>query len=184
MPIWIVIIALVILAAVIYIVTRPANFRIERSAQINAPAAAIFPMINDFHQWVRWSPWEKLDPNMAKTFAGPTAQPGAIYEWSGNSKAGAGRITLVESKPSERISIQLEFFKPFAATNHANFKLVSSAGGTRVTWSMEGKNNLMGKVMSPFMDGMLGKEFERGLANLDAAAQADAQRPKQGAQSA
>jgi hypothetical protein len=181
MPIWIAIVGLVIAAGVIYIVTRPASFRIERSAKINAPAHVVFPMINDFHGWARWSPWEKLDPNMQKTFAGPTAQPGSTYEWSGNSKAGAGRITLVESKASELVSIQLEFFKPFPATNQASFTLAPSAGGTRVTWTMEGKNNLMGKVMSPFMDGFLGKEFEKGLANLNAEAQANRQQMKQGA---
>jgi hypothetical protein len=181
MPIWIVIVTLVIVAALIYIATRPATFHIERSALINAPANVLFPMINDFHQWIRWSPWEELDPNMEKTFAGPTAQPGATYAWSGNSKAGAGRITLLESKPNELVSIKLEFFKPFPATNQGTFQLVPSTAGTRVTWAMEGKNNFMGKVMSPFMDGMVGKEFEKGLANLGTAAQADQQRLKQGA---
>ncbi len=180
MPIWIAIVGLVIVAGLIYIVTRPATFHIERSAQIHATAHVIFPMINDFHGWARWSPWEKLDPNMQKTFAGPTAQPGSTYEWRGNSKAGAGRITLMESKANELVSIQLEFFKPFPATNQASFKLVPSADGTRVTWTMEGKNNFMGKVMSPFMDGFLGKEFETGLANLNAATQ-DRRQMKQGA---
>src|SRR4029077_11232364 len=102
---------------------------------------------------------------------GPTAQPGSVYEWSGNSKAGAGRIKLMESKANELVSIKLEFFKPFSATNQASFMLVPSADGTRVTWTMEGKNNFMGKVMSPFMDGFLGKEFETGLANLNVEAQ-------------
>jgi hypothetical protein len=184
MPIWIAIAALVVLAALIYIVTRPATFRIERSAQINAPADVIFPMINDFHQWAHWSPWENLDPNMQKTFTGPTAQPGATYAWNGNSKAGSGRMTLLASKPGELVAIEIQFLKPFPATNQASFKLVPSAGATHVTWSMEGKNNFMGKVMSPFMDGFLGKEFEKGLANLNRAAQADAPRLKQGAQNA
>jgi hypothetical protein len=184
MPIWIAIVALVVVAAVVYIATRPGSFHIERSAQINAARDVVFPMINDFHQWALWSPWEKLDPNMEKTFAGPTAQPGATYAWNGNSKAGAGRITLMESKASELVAIKLEFFKPFPATNQGRFKLVPSGGGTRVSWSMEGKNNLMGKLMSPFMDGILGKEFERGLANLNSAVQTEQQQPRQGAQSA
>jgi hypothetical protein len=160
---------LVIAAAVIFIGTRPDTFRIERSALIGAPAAAVFPMINDFHQWNRWSPWEKVDPNMQRTFEGASAGLGAVYSWSGNSKAGSGRITMTESKPDRLVAIKLEFFKPFAATRQGRFLLVPSAGGTQVTWSMEGKNNLMGKVMAPFMDGMVGKEFEKGLANLNVA---------------
>jgi hypothetical protein len=176
--------AVVVVAAMVYLGTRPERFRIERSALISAPAEVVFPLINDFHQWARWSPWEKLDPKMEKTFGGPTAQPGSTYAWSGNSKAGSGRITLMESKPGELVSIKLEFFKPLPATNQGSFTLAPSGGATRVTWSMEGKNTLMGKVMSPFMDGIVGKEFERGLASMDTEAQAEMRRPRQGAQSA
>jgi hypothetical protein len=184
MPIWITIAALVIVAILVFIVTRPGSFHIERSAQINAPADVIFPMIRDFHQWVRWSPYENLDPNMKKTYGGPTGQPGATYEWVGNSKAGEGRMTMMEIKASELVSFKLEFSKPFKATNQGSFKFVPSVGGTRVTWSMDGKNNFMGKVMSPFMDGMIGKEFEKGLTNLNTVAQTEIKQPRQGAQSA
>ena len=109
---------------------------------------------------------------MKKTFEGPATGPGAVYAWDGNSKAGAGRMTILESKPGELVSMNLEFTRPFAATNLARFTFTPSGTGTRVTWSMEGKNTLMGKALSPFMDGMVGGDFEKGLANLDAAVRA------------
>jgi hypothetical protein len=142
---------------------------------VHARADVVFAMLNDFHQWGRWSPYEKLDPNMTRRFEGPAAGPGAVYAWSGNSKAGEGRMTILESRPGESVSIRMEFFKPFAATNQATFTLAASENETRVTWSTEGENTLMGKAISAFldMDSLLGKDFEAGLANLDTAAQSE-----------
>jgi hypothetical protein len=127
-------------------------------------------MVNDFHHWDRWSPWEKFDPAMKKTFEGPPAGPGAIYSWVGNKKVGEGRMTILESKAAEFVTMKLEFIKPFAATHQAMFKLAPTAGGTHFTWSMEGNNNFMGKAFSLLMnmDKMVGKDFERGLGNLEA----------------
>jgi uncharacterized protein YndB with AHSA1/START domain len=171
-----IIVVVLIVALVAFIRTRPDRFRVERSALIHAPADVVFSMINDFHQWGRWSPYEKLDPNMTKRFEGPPSGPGAVYAWSGNSKAGEGRMTILESIPGERVSLRLEFFKPFAATNQATFTLVASEKGTQVTWSVEGENTVMGKAISAFldMDALLGKNFEEGLANLDTAVQTEA----------
>lgn len=165
-------------AVVVFIRSRPDRFRVERSAVIHAPADTVFAMLNDFHQWGRWSPYEKLDPNLTRRFEGPASGAGAVYAWSGNSKAGEGRMTILESRPGERVSIQMEFFKPFAATNQATFTLAASEKGTQVTWSLEGENTLMGKAISAFldMDKLLGKDFEEGLANLDTAAQAETQK--------
>jgi hypothetical protein len=130
-------------------------------------------MIDDFHQWVRWSPWEKLDPNMKRTFDGPTSGPGAIYAWSGNSKVGQGRSTIVESKAGQSVSMKLEMFKPFNCTNRVTFKLAPSEAGTRVSWIMEGQNGFMAKGFSLLMnmDKMCGTIFEEGLANLNRVAQ-------------
>ncbi len=172
-------ISVVVLIAilVIFIATRPAAFHIERSAQVDAPPEAVFPLINDFHQWAKWSPFEKLDPDMKKTFEGAEAGPGAIYTWSGNSSAGVGRMTIEESKPGERVDIKLEFTKPMKATNQAIFTLKPTESGTRVTWSMDGNNGFMGKAVTLFMnmDSMVGTQFEEGLANLNTAAKATAQ---------
>ena len=112
---------------------------------------------------------------MKKTFAGSNDGPGAIYTWNGNSQVGEGRLTIMESKPGELVSMKLEFSRPFKATNQVNFKLAPSEGGTRVSWIMDGTNNFMSKAMSLIMnmDKMVGKDFEQGLANLDTVAQAE-----------
>lgn len=173
------VVAVAAAAASLYIATRPDHFHIERSAQVNAPADAAFALINDFHQWGQWSPYEKLDPNLERRFEGPSSGPGSVYAYKGNSDVGEGRMTILESRPGQLVTIQLEFIKPFEATNQATFKLEPSGAGTRVTWSMSGRNTLMGKVMSPFMDGFIGKSMEQGLAALDTSAQAEAKKLQQ-----
>ncbi len=136
----------------------------------------IFSIINDLHQWGLWSPYDKRDPNMKKTFDGPRSGPGAVYSWNGNNDVGEGRLTITGSKPGELVSMKLEFSRPFKATNDVNFKLEPSQGGTRVSWIMDGKHNFVMKAMSLFMnmDQMVGKDFEQGLANLSAMAHAEA----------
>lgn len=163
-----------------FIATRPDTFRVERSAQISAPPEVAFGLINDFHYWNDWSPWDKLDPNLKRTFDGPTKGTGAVYSWVGNDDVGEGRMTIEDSKPSESVVIKLEFIKPFPATSQTVFTLVPSEGGTRVTWSMEGKNNFIAKAFTLLMDmdSMVGKDFEKGLASLNTAAQTAAKKPK------
>jgi hypothetical protein len=169
---------ILILVLVAVIASRPADFRIERSALVSAPSEAVFPLLNDFHQWNRWSPWEKMDPTMKKTFSGPEQGPGSSYAWSGNSKAGEGRMTVEQSKPGKMVSIKLEFMKPMTATNQTIFTLSPETGGTMVSWVMTGKNGFMGKAFSIFMnmDKMVGGDFEKGLASLNTEAQMEAQK--------
>lgn len=176
-------VAVLVLVLLAVIAMRPDTFHVERSAQIAAPADVVFPLINDFHQWGRWSPWEKVDPSMQRTYGGPPSGPGATYAWAGNNEIGEGRMTILESKPGELVRIKLEFLKPFEATNQATFTLVPSAAGTRVTWAMDGDNAFIGKAISLFMDmdEMVGSTFAQGLAQLDTAAQADAQQRAQAA---
>ena len=168
-------IALVILAlaaiVLIYAATRPGTFRVERTARIAAPPEKIFPLINDFHRWGEWSPYEKLDPGMKRTFGGASAGKGATYAWEGNDKAGAGRMEILESAPSSKISIKLDFTKPFEARNMAEFTLQPQGGETQVTWAMHGPSPYVAKLMGIFfnMDQMIGKDFETGLANLKTA---------------
>jgi uncharacterized protein YndB with AHSA1/START domain len=165
-----------IIAAVAFIATRPASFRYQRSANVSAPPHSVFAIINDLHQWSRWSPYDKRDPNMKKSFGGPSEGPGASYTWNGNNQVGEGRLTIEESKPGELVRMKLEFSRPFKATNEVNFVLVPSEGGTRVSWIMDGKKNFMSKAMSLVMDmdKMVGTDFEQGLANLNTVAQAGA----------
>lgn len=164
-------------ALLVFIATRPDRFRVERSAEVQAPADVVFALIDDFHQWGRWSPWEKIDPKLQRSFEGPSAGAGAIYAWQGNSNIGSGRMTILESRPGELVSIRLEFFEPFAATNAARFELEPSGSAMRVRWSMEGEQSFVGKAISLVMDmdAMVGGQFEQGLADLDRAARADVQ---------
>jgi polyketide cyclase/dehydrase/lipid transport protein len=166
---WILIaVAAVVLVLVAVVALRPADFRIERSATLDAPASAVFAQVNDFHNWRAWSPWEKLDPALKRTHEGPSAGTGAIYAWVGNKNVGEGRMTITESRPAELVRIRLEFVKPFAATNTAEFRFRPQGNGTAVTWSMTGSNNFMVKAMGLFMnmDKMVGRQFEQGLAQM------------------
>jgi len=143
------------------------TFRVERSTLIDAPASEIFPRIDDFHAWVDWSPYEKMDANLGKTFTGPAQGVGAAYAWVGK-KAGSGRMEIVQSIPASKVVIRLDFSKPFVAHNTAEFTLEPQAEGTKVTWAMHGPNTLMSKVMGLFfsMDKLVGPQFDEGLANL------------------
>jgi len=172
-PYLLVALAVVVVVLAIQIVTRPDDFRVTRSTLISAPPAAVFAQVNDFHQWENWSPWAKLDPNVRNTFTGPPAGPGAGFGWDGNSKVGAGRMTITESRPAEFIRIKLEFFKPFKATNTTEFTFKPEGALTNAGWSMFGKNNLPSKVMGLFMnfDRMIGGQFEQGLAKLKSIAE-------------
>lgn len=152
----------------VFIATRPDAFRVERSATIAAPPEAIFALLDDLHQWARWSPWEKLDPQMQKTFEGAPSGVGAGLHWSGNKKAGEGRMTITESKPAERLVTSLEFIRPFPATNVAEFALTPGPAGVAVRWSMTGRSTFMFKAFGVFvsLDKLVGKDFEEGLGNL------------------
>jgi hypothetical protein len=162
--------AAVIVVFVIVVTTRPADFRIARSATFAASAPIVFEQINDLHKFNDWSPWAKIDPNAKATFDGPPAGVGSSFAWSGNSEVGEGRMTITESKPGEVVRMKLEFIKPFAATNTAEFTLKPEGNQTTLTWSMTGKNGFMAKAFSMFVDcdKMVGSQFEQGLANLKA----------------
>lgn len=159
---------IVVLVGVVAV--QPAEFRITRSATIAAPPSAVFEQVNDFHKWNDWSPWAKLDSHAKNTFEGPAAGTGAKFAWSGNNEVGEGSMTITKSKPSERILMDLVFVKPFAATNVTEFTFRPDGAGTAVTWSMNGRNNFIGKAVGLFMncDKMVGGQFEKGFANLKA----------------
>lgn len=130
----ILIILVVIIAAVlIYAATRPNDFVTSRTANIKAPAEAIFPLINDFSRWPTWSPYEKLDPEMKRTLSGAESGKGAAYAWESNGKAGKGRMEIINSAPSSLVSLKLDFEKPFRANNMVDFTLTPSGDSTTVT---------------------------------------------------
>lgn len=171
-----IVLGLLVVVLLAVIATRPDSFRVERSAEIGAPAAAVFPLVNDFHQWAGWSPWDKLDPAMKRTYEGSPVGAGAIYTWAGNKDVGAGKMTILESQPDQQVHILLEFLKPFPATNTTRFTFSPSGSATKLTWSMEGKANFMSKAFGLFMDmdKMIGKDFENGLAGIKRIAESSA----------
>ena len=167
----ILIVIVVLIAAVLaFATTKPDTFSVQRSTSIKAPPEKIFAVVNDFHRWTEWSPWEKLDPAMKRTRSGAASGKGAVYAWEGNSKAGAGRMEIVESTPASKVGIQLDFIKPFEGHNIAEFKLVPQGDATNVVWTMTGPTPFVSKLMQVFvnMDTLIGKDFEEGLANLKA----------------
>ena len=160
-----------IAALLLFATTKPDTFMVQRSLTIKAPPERIFPLINDFNNWGQWSPWEKLDPAVTRTYSGPASGVGAAYAWSGNKDVGSGRMEITESVPYTKITLALDFLSPFESHDTAEFALVPSGDSTTVTWTMRGPNLYLGKVMSVFvsMDKMIGKDFVAGLANLKAA---------------
>ena len=155
---------------VLFIASRPANFKVERSLLISAPAEKIFPEVNDFSHWQAWSPWAKMDPQAKNTFEGSASGVGAVFSWVGNTKVGEGCMTITESEPSSLIRMKLEFKKPFKAVSSAEFTFKPEGSQARVTWSMSGNNNFVGKAMSLVIncDKMVGGQFEQGLASIKA----------------
>jgi len=162
------ILIVLVVVLVVLIAMQPEDFRVERKATMAAPPDAVFAQVNDFHKWEAWSPWEKLDPNMKRTFEGSESGPGAIYKWAGNDKVGEGQMKILETKPNESVKIKLDFIKPFESTSTTDFTFKGDGKETLVTWTMYGKHNFMSKAMCLIksMDSMVGPDFEKGLASM------------------
>jgi uncharacterized protein YndB with AHSA1/START domain len=163
-------VAVLIVVFVVIVAMRPSHFSISRSATMAAPPEAVFAQVNDFRKWAAWSPWEKKDPAMKRTYEGPPAGIGSVYRWVGNKEVGEGGMTITESRPSELIRIKLEFLKPMRATHTAEFTFKPQGDRTNVTWTMSGEHNFMGKAFCMFMnmDKLVGPDFEKGLAGMKA----------------
>ncbi len=166
----------IIVVFVVIVATRPAEFQVSRSVTIAAPAPVVFDQVNNLKKWHAWSPWAKRDPNMKLTYSGPESGTGAAYAWAGNNEVGEGKMTITDSRPNEKVDFKLEFFKPFEATNAAAFKFQPEGDKTKVTWSMNGKHNFVGKTICMFMDmeKMVGGDFEKGLADMKSLAEKEA----------
>lgn len=168
------VLAFLVVAVLVAAALQPASFRIERSLVVNAPPDKAFALVDDFHAWGSWSPWEKLDPGLRRTYSGAPRGQGALYAWEGNPKVGSGRMEILESSPPGRLLIKLDFLKPFEAHNQAEFAFTAEGGATRVTWAMTGPQAFPMKLMCLFMnmDRMVGADFEKGLASIKQIAEA------------
>jgi uncharacterized protein YndB with AHSA1/START domain len=166
--------AAVIAIFLIVVATRPADFRVERSAALAASPAALFEHVNDHHKFAVWNPFLKLDPNVKNTYSGAASGVGAVCSWEGNSDVGAGSCTIIESKPGELVRCRMDWKRPMEGTATVDFTFKPEGDKTVVTWAMYGKNNFMGKIVSVFMDcdKICGPQFEKGLADLGTAASA------------
>ena len=163
-----VVLAIAIAVVLILAATKPNTLRVQRATSIKAPADRIFPLINDFHQWRTWSPYENKDPAMKRTYEGAESGKGAVYAWDGNSNVGSGRMEILEASVPSKITIKLDFFKPIEGHNTAEFTMLPQGDVTNLIWTMVGPAVFMSKLMQVFinLDHMIGKDFEAGLANL------------------
>lgn len=166
---------------VAYASTRPDQFQASRRVAIAAPPEAIFPLINDLRAFTTWSPFEKKDPNMTRTFSGPSEGPGQRYDWKGNSQIGEGWLEILSATRPSQVDFGLNMVKPMTASHRVTFTLVPDTlvpdtlvpegGNTIVTWAIAGRVPLLAKVLHLFIDvdRMCGQDFEAGLASLKAA---------------
>lgn len=169
---------LVVVVLAVIVMMQPGEFRITRSVSISAPPDAVFAQVNDLHKWEAWSPWAKLDPAAKTSYEGAASGSGAIFNWAGNNQVGEGRMTIIESHPDDLVRFKIDFVKPFAGTNIAEFTFKPEGAQTVVTWSMSGQNNLMGKAFSLVVncDKMIGGQFEKGLTDLKSVVETEAKK--------
>jgi hypothetical protein len=163
-----IIVAIVIAGILLFAANRPDTFRVERSATINSPPEKIFPHIDGFRLWEAWSPWEKIDPAVKRSYSGADSGKGAVYAWQGNKDIGQGRMEILESTPSSKVVIKIDFIQPIEAHNTIEFSLESQGGATKVTQAMYGPSTFLSKLMGLFcsMDKMIGQKFDEGLTSL------------------
>jgi hypothetical protein len=158
----------------VLVARQPGEFLVRRTATMAAAPPAVFAQVNDFRRWDAWNPWARIDPAMTQTYEGAPAGVGAIYTWAGNNEVGQGRMTIVESRPSDVIRIAMDFVKPLAGTSVAEFTFTPEGDRTIVTWSMRGEKSFVAKAIHLVMnmDRMIGGQFDKGLAALKSVVEA------------
>jgi hypothetical protein len=168
-----VVVVVAIAAVLVLAATKPDTFQVQRAASIKAPPEKIFALINDLRGWGAWSPWEKKDPAMKRTFSGAQYGKGAVYAWDGDKNVGQGRMEITDTSAPSKIVIKLDFIRPFEGHNIAEFKMEPNGGSTNVIWTMNGPVPFLGKIIHVFlnMDKMVGGDFEEGLRNLKSLAE-------------
>jgi hypothetical protein len=168
------VVALIVVGILVLAATKPDTFRIERSLTMRAAPERVISEVDDFHNWPHWSPYEKLDPSMQRTYSGAASGKGAVYTWAGTKEAGSGRMEITDVSPARQVSIHLDFTAPFAASNVATFSFEPTGDATKVTWAMTGPSPFVSKIMQVFvsMDKLVGKDFEAGLASMKAVVEA------------
>jgi uncharacterized protein YndB with AHSA1/START domain len=167
------VVSVAIIGILVFAATKPNTFRIQRSITINAPPERVFALIDDFHQWPRWAPQDREDATMRRSYGLQSSGVGAVSQWTSNGSAGAGEMAITAATPDSRIDITVDWTKPFKARNTHEFEITPVGQHVGVTWTAEGSNLYMMKVMEVFVgiNGLMGKHFDNGLKNLKAAAE-------------
>ncbi|MGQ0698323.1 MAG: SRPBCC family protein [Panacagrimonas sp.] len=169
-----IVVVVLIAAVLIFAATRPDTFHVERRIDIRAPPEKIFPLINDLHGFSTWSPYEHKDPAMKRSYSGAAEGVGAAYAWDGNKEVGQGSMEITGSSAPSKVTIKLDFLRPFEAHNTAEFTLQPQGETTQVTWALDGPCPFISKLMGVIfnMDKMIGTDFEAGLVKLKSVAEA------------
>ena len=136
---------------------------VTRSAMINAPADSIYQYIANFDKFTQWSPWYEMEPTAAVTIEGNGLN--SKYSWAGE-KTGKGSMTIINLEPNKSVDIKLQFTEPFQSLASTKWMLEPSSSSTKITWEMSQDLSYMMRYMGLTMDGMVGKDFEKGLSNL------------------
>ncbi|MCW5633378.1 MAG: SRPBCC family protein [Rubrivivax sp.] len=147
------------------------RFSVTRTAQVQAPPDKVYALVAEPRRWKEWSAWNLRDPDMQVTYSGPAAGAGAAWEWKSRTQ-GDGKMTFTAAEPGQRVAFDL-YFPDFGTTSTGHFRFTPAAGGTLVAWTMDGDMgaNPLFRWMALFADGMVGKDFEEGLAQLKALAE-------------
>jgi len=143
-------------------------YTVERKRTIEAPVERVYPLVADLTQWTRWSPWEDLDPELQRAYSGTDAGVGQVYAWSGNRKAGAGRMEITGAEDDRMVEVDVRFEKPFKSQSTSTFTFAPEGDGTVVTWRMTGARPALMRITQKVfdMDNLMGKDFEKGLARM------------------
>ena len=167
--------AALVAAPLLLAASQPDSFRVERRTVVEAPPARVHALINDLRQFNTWNPYERKDPALRGEYRGPQAGAGAQYHFAGNRDVGRGSLTIVSVTPTA-VTMDLHMAEPFESRNTVEFVLTPRGGATEVTWAMHGPAHFAGKLLGLFidMDGMIGRDFEAGLAGLKARAERSA----------
>jgi uncharacterized protein YndB with AHSA1/START domain len=159
---------IVVAAVLVFAATKPSTFHIAKSVIVQAPPEKVYALIADFHNWPQWAPQDREDATMQRTYSGAANGPGAVSDWTSKGSAGAGRMTITAATPPSRVDVAVDWKRPFQLRNTHQFTLTPVASGTQVTWTAEGTNLYVMKVMEVFVgvNGLMGKHFQTGLGNL------------------
>lgn len=163
-----IVVVLIILGIVGYAAFQPKEYSVQREVTIDAPPQVVFPWINNSKKMGEWMPWSEMDPKMVMTYSGPEEGVGATSSWQSDGKMGVGEATIIEIVPNQVVKTKLEYTKPFEGTQMAEISITPSGSQSVVKWSVQGENNLIGRIMCLFMNmqKMVGGSFEKGLAKL------------------